>query len=206
MNIVTSLLRQGLLALALAGTTLGAAADPISYHVNLATAGLESGTYLDFLFTRFDGAAPTTARVFNLTGGLGALAATGGAAVVNLDGTFSIDNGPDALNYVDFLATFGGPFSFDVTFSDGFLAGLDGVGSTFSISVLDADFAPIGNVDGLVQFNLSADGGIVANPLPGNSAELIGAAQVPEPSAVLMMMTGLGLVGLVRRRKAAAAI
>ncbi len=197
MNTFTSLLRQCLLAIALAGTALGAAADPISYHVKVNTAGLESGTFLDFMFTQIN-AVPATATVTNLTGATGALGGSGGNASVNADGSFTIGNGPDALNYVDFFATLGGVFNFDVTFSDSFLGDAADAGSTFSVSVLDLDFAPVGDV--LVQFELAASG-IAPAALPGSSAALIGATAVPEPSSMLMMATGLGLVGFTARRR-----
>jgi hypothetical protein len=198
MNTFTSLLRQCLLAIALAGTALGAAADPISYRVTVNTAGLETGVYLDFLFTQLN-AAPVTAKVTNLTGATGSLGGFSGANV-NLDGSFTIDNDAEAINYVDFFASFGGAFMFDVMFSDGFEGDAANAGSRFSVSVLDADFAPITGGADLVLFDLSANG-IVASWLPGNSAELIAATAVPEPSSMLMMMTGLGLVGFTARRR-----
>jgi hypothetical protein len=203
MNNPTSMFRQCLLAIALAATALGAAADPIRYHVDLNTAGLESGSFLDFTFTKFGNAAPASATVSHLVYPAGALDETGfgeGNFAFNGDHSFSIGNGPGGLNYVDFSAQFGGWIGFDVAFDDSFLSAPGTDGSTFAVAVLDDGFNTVGG-NFLAQFNLFSNG-ISSSGATGIAT----VTAVPEPSAILMMLSGLGLVGfMVRRRKAATA-
>jgi hypothetical protein len=202
-----SLLRQGALALVLAGTALGALAGPTSYHVDLNTAALQGGKILDFFFLSDPAAAATTATVSNLSGALGGVAAADGVFNFNGNGGFTIGNNSATQNYVDYNAVFGGLFSFDITFSDSFLAGPNGFGSSFSVSVLDENFGPLTNGGGIVVFDLFPETGIAPNVAAGfGSATLINVGAVPEPSELLLVLTGLGLVGFtVRRRQPRAA-
>jgi hypothetical protein len=205
MKNVTSLLRQGLLAITLAATAVGAWAAPISFHVNLNTAALgPDAKTLDFFFSRAGDFPQVTATVTNLTGAFGAVTDQGGMASVNADGSLTIGNGAVAgdLNYIDFDAMFGGNFGFDVSFDTGFLGDASFDTSAFSLSVLDAMGGPVGGDFGLALFDLSSGG--IARSTVGAFAtitELGGPTNVPEPSSVLMMMTGLGLVGFVARRR-----
>lgn len=202
MTKLTSLLRQGLLAVALAGTALGALAAPTSYHVSFDTAPLAADAqYIDFMFSYAGNAAPVTATVSNLTGAYGAVADQAGTVSVNGDGTLTLGNGaaPGDLNYIDFNAMFGGMFGFDVAFDTGFLSDPSTDGSIFALSVLDAGLNPLGG-GALAQFTLTAANGIE----PASSALATvspNVAAVPEPSGMLMMVTGLGLVGFVARRR-----
>jgi hypothetical protein len=192
-------LRQCLLAVALTGTALAAVAGPTNFHVDLNTAGVANAQYIDFLFTKVGGAAPATVTVSNFTGGFGAVDYLEGAVTPNGNGSITIGNGPDFLNLLEFAPAFGGTFGFDLAFSTEFLGSNSTDGSTFSVSLVDATFAPL---SGFVQFDLSSANGIVVND-PGTFATI---TAVPEPSDMLLMMTGLGLVGFtVRRRKAPAA-
>ncbi len=203
MTNITSMLRKCLLAVTLAATALGAWAAPTSFHVNLNTATLGAeAKYIDFLFSRAGTAPQVTATVSNLTGAFGSVFEQDGLVTLNANGSFSIGNGaaPGELNYIDFNAIFGGNFGFDVSFDTAFLGDASLDGSQFSVSVLDADFAPVG-ADVLALFDLNSAG--ISTTSFGGLATItaIDATSVPEPSSMLMMMTGLGLVGFTARRR-----
>jgi hypothetical protein len=197
---VKTLLRQCLLAVALAGASLGALAGPTSFHVELDTAGLGNAQYIDFFFSKFGAAPDATVTVSNFTGDSLAVDYAEGAVTFHGDGSVTIGNGPDFFsNLVDYTAAFGGLFGFDLVFSTDFLASSSLDNSTFSISVLDGGLAPITGT--LAQFELSSSG-IARVAAERYNITPLAATAVPEPSDLLMMVTGLGLVGLVRRRKA----
>lgn len=188
-------LRQCVLAAVLGGASLAAQASPINFHVDLPTAGATSAAYIDFLFTKIDSAAPATVTLSNFTGGFGSADYFEGAVTFN-GASILIGNGPSFSNLLEFQPVFGGTFGFDLAFSTGFLGAATTDGSTFSVTVLDASLAPL---PGIVQFDLSSANGILAND-PGAFATI---AAVPEPSAPLLWLTGLGLAGwMARRRKA----
>ena len=194
-------LRQCLLAVTLAATALGALAGPTSFHVNLNTSALVKPTYIDLFFSAVGDAAPASATVSNFTGAFGIVNYSDGAVVSNADGSITNGNSPFS-NTVDFNVLFGDTFGFDVSFDSDFLNGNRFDGSTFSVSALDADFAPFG--DPLVTFDLFGGAGIVV----GADGRFASVTAVPEPSELLLMMTGLGLIGFVhhRRKQRAAAV
>ena len=198
----TSLMRQCLLAVALAATAVGAWAAPTSFHVNLNTAALgPDPKYIDFMFSSFGSAVPVTATISNLTGAFGSVFEEAGLGDVNADGTLSISNGVESsLNYVDFEAVFGGQFGFDISFDTAFLTdpGMDG--SIFALSVLDVGLNPLGG-GVLAQFTLNSLNGVVSLPSEFATISAIAPSAVPEPSSMLLMMTGLGLVGFTARRR-----
>ena len=186
-------LRQCVLACALGGASLGALGAPINFHVTLNTAGVANARFIDFVFTKVGGAAPAAVTVSNFTGAFGAVDSYEGAVTFN-GPNVTIGNGPNFLNLVDYTAIFGGMFGFDVAFDNAFLGAASTDGSTFAVSVLDAALAPLGSI---VQFDLSSADGIVAND-PGAMASI---SAVPEPSAPLMWLTGLGLAGWMAGRR-----
>ena len=193
--------RQCLLAMTLAVSTLGALAAPLTYHVTIDTRaqGLPASGLLDLSFGALVGAAPATATVRNFSTNIGAAASSDGAVVDRADGSFVIYNDTStAINYLDLVATFGGFIDFDVAFDDGFL-GNGGFNSTFAVSLLDDGLMYLGNPLGDLTFELLPGTGITVSP----GSAFATASAVPEPSEMLLMMTGLGLVGfMLRRRKA----
>jgi hypothetical protein len=186
-------LRQCLLAVALAGTALGALAGPTNFHVDVNTAGLVDATYLDLFFSKVGDAAPGTVRVSNITGNSVAFDYSEGDVTFNGDGSVTIGNSLAFANFVDYTATFGGTFGFDLAFSTEFLSSMSTDGSTFAISVLDSGFVPFAGAT--AQFDIFSTG------IVSSGGQLVSITAVPEPSDLLMMVTGLGLVGVVRRRK-----
>ncbi|GGE67460.1 NF038129 family PEP-CTERM protein [Massilia psychrophila] len=187
-------LRQCLLALTLAATALGALAGPTSFHVNLNTSALAKPTYIDLFFSAASNAAPASATVSNFTGAFGTVDYADGAVVFNADGSITIGNSPFS-NMVGFNVLFGDTFGFDVSFNSDFLNGNSIDGSTFSVSALDAGLNPIGGP--LVTFDLFGGAGIAV----GADGQFASVTAVPEPSELLLMMTGLGLIGFVHRRR-----
>jgi hypothetical protein len=196
---VNTVIRQFLLAIALAGTALGAVAGPINFHVDLDTSSLNGPGLISLYFSKLGVAGPVTAKVTNITGLAGAVTPTG-EVTVDADG-FTIANGLPFVNFADIDASFGAPFSFDIAFSGGFMdeIGLDS--STLFVSLLGTDYSTLaGDEFGVAQFNVLPGVGIVSNAA---FPSFVTITAVPEPSGMLLMMTGLGLVGFtVRRRKA----
>jgi hypothetical protein len=203
MTNVQTFIRQCLLALALAGAALGALAGPINFHVDLDTRTLSGNGLISLSFTKLVGAGPVTAKVTNLTGPVGGVAATG--AVSGDASGFTIANGPDADNFADIDAPFGGLFSFDIAFSGAFMDEVGLQTSTLYVFLLGTDYSSQAGdaLFGVASLTVQPGVGIVRNAA---FPAFVGITAVPEPSELLLMMTGLGLVGLmVRRRKAAAA-
>lgn len=203
MHKISNAFSKGLLAVALATAAIGASAAPTTYHVDLNTTSIAGGTFLDFSFASVDGAGATTATVTGLNGSplsFGGIDGNGTSYVSQ--NLFSLTNDPSG-NFVDFTGMVAGMFGFNVTFSDGFMAGPAGIGSLFAVSVLDNSFAPVMGGMGVAQFALSSNSGIQVSFAPGTgSAQLVNAAAVPEPGQLLLLLTGLGLMGAVMRQRA----
>ena len=200
-------LRQALLALALAATSLAASAGVIpTYHVTIdtsAAAGVNGA--LDFNFSGLNGPAGL-ATISNLAG-----------AVNGVDGfsfgdwqemaplsSYTLASVPDT--YLSLFADFGGSFSFDLAFTGDFLVNPSNIVSMFTVFALDRDnnFAPVGGKDFAVQFALfpvsDIAGPSVGVDVDGRIAQV---QAVPEPSDLLMVFTGLVLLGAVLRRRQA---
>lgn len=189
--------RQCLLAVTLAGSALGALAAPINYHVTLDTrsAAFPATGLLDLSFGGLIGASPATAAVGNFSTNVGAAAYSEGAVVDNGNGSFVISNDTNnIINYLGLAATFGGFIDFDITFDDAFLTS-NGFNSAFAVSLLDNTFGFLGNPAGDLTFELASGTGIAVN----SGSPFAIASVVPEPSALLLMITGLGLVGFMLR-------
>jgi hypothetical protein len=205
MNSFITTLRQALLALALAATSMAAQAGVIpSYHVtiNTAVAGNTPGL-LDFHFGGLGGPA-AVATISNLQG-----------AITAIDG-FSYGDWQEVVpfnsytllntdSYLSFQADFGGSFSFDLAFTGEFLDNASDIVSMFTVFALDGvTFAPIGGQDFAAQFALfpatAQAGPSVGVDVDGRIAQV---QNVPEPSALLMLLTGLAIIGAITRRRAA---
>jgi hypothetical protein len=187
-----SLLSQALVAGALlAGAGLAHAS---TYHVDIKTSGLDSGStgYLDMVFASFGSADPVTATLSNLQGGF-----LGAPELTNL----TVDaNG--SLHFVGALSSdyfqqimLGQDISFDVSFG-GALSDVSSAG--FSADILNADLSAY--LSNAVAFTLLPDTA-VTYVTDANVATVSATAEVPEPSMLLSMFTGIGLLGLTLRRR-----
>lgn len=196
---VKTFLCQAAAALVLAGSSLAAIAGPIGFQVKLDTssAALPSSGFVDLQFASLLPATPVTVTFSNFTGAFGAVDYVDGDVVFNPDGSVSLSNVPAVGSLLSFAAGFGGMLGFDVLFSDS-LAGDTGTdGATLTIGLLDVDFAPLVDPEGVARFDLQPGVGLVAT----SNADYV--TVIPEPSDWMLMLTGLALLGLTLRRRSA---
>lgn len=196
-------IRQALAALVLAACSIAAQAGVIpSYHVTVNTA-IASGTsgYVDFDFASLLGAPGATATLSNLQGAFGPI-----DDIVSHDwsetvpGTFTLPAvGP---SYLSFMADFGGMFSFDLAFDGDFLTSPSDLVNVLSVIFYDADLLPLAGGASTVQFELFSPTD-VSGPSVGVSfnADIANVANVPEPSMLLLVLTGLAIAAVVARRR-----
>jgi hypothetical protein len=197
---LTTFLRQAALALALAGSSLVALAGPVSYHVTVDTTGRTGAGYLDLMFNAFPDASVVTATLSNLTGNI---VSVDESDRVNhhRDGSFNLANLPDLGSYLKFGVGFGGVFGFDILFSDDHSADAGPDGSTFTVGLFDANGA-IGDPFGIVRFDLVPGAGMMEPAVDAGFAAVGPVmAAVPEPGNVMLMLTGLVLLGATLRRR-----
>jgi len=195
------LLGRAALALSLALSANAALADVI-LSVNIDTANFGSSGFLDFQFSGPGaGEPPATATMSNLSGfDLSKFVLDGQVAAV--PGSFVFGNAP-GFNAALYEANFGGVFSFTLTFAGDVI---DTVSSTFSIQAWDSALSgPAGNLtDPLL---LTLDWSLAPTGAPAVTAAVfdssVGATAVPEPSSMAIAALGLGLLGFVRRKRAA---
>jgi hypothetical protein len=191
-----NLLARTLLAFALAAGAGAAAAGP-TYHVDVNTSAFAGASgYLDFLIVGQGDAATTVATLSHFTGDFsGAEVSSGAASGSAAAGATIVNSG--AWNELGLWASLGGNFGFDVSFDqaiDGF------AGSMLEITLLDADFLYLAPSTGdIAQFDLEPGQaiGLTASAF----ATISTVSAVPEPSELLLMTTGLGLVGFMLRRR-----
>ncbi|WP_374582208.1 NF038129 family PEP-CTERM protein [Pseudoduganella sp.] len=188
------------LALVLALGAAGQAAAGTMYLVSVDTKqyGVGSNGFLDFVFSGSGNAGPVTATMSNLQGFdldpanfdtmNDASAVAGGFQLLNSAG----------FNDVYYKATFGGVFSFLLTF-EGDASALDF--STFSIFALDDQEEQIGGSLLELSYQLLSNG--EAGALADVQAANVGVAQVPEPGALALAGLGLLMLGFARRQRRA---
>jgi hypothetical protein len=197
-------LGQCLLAVALAGGALAAMAAPTSYHVTVNTTGLSGTGSLDmYLAASSAGALPLTATLSNFSSDFGAVDTFfSGDYSAGPGGSFVLVNGAGYNDLTRFLSL-GGMVGFDIAFSGTFLDTAGPEGALFSVGLWDADGNVVGDPFGIASFTFVATSPTVITT--AFDARLGNITAVPEPSALLMMMSGLGLVGFVARRRRGAA-
>lgn len=201
---VKTLLRHAVLALALAGSALAAVAAPIRFHVNVDTtaATLPATGFLDLQFSALESAPATSVTFSNFTGLFGDVDVADGA-VFNADGSVMLSNQPGIGGLLSFNATFGGAFGFDLLFSDDFASQAGTDGTTLTVGLLGDDLAPIAGDYGIARFELTPGVGVETSVNAGFAEITPVVAAIPEPSAWLLLATGLGLLGFTRQRRAA---
>lgn len=195
MSHFASLLFRALLALSIAIGAPAALAGPM-YRVSLDTSAL-AGTvgYLELGLNGPIDAAPTVARVSNFSGAFldgGVLAPSGDVSGDVVNGVV-LRNSPE-LNFFDQLVTFGGLFSFDVSFD---LGGGDH-GTVFSVGFVDEAYNYLGALGNVIELNLVAGQPAELQLVEGEFASV---AQVPEPAAWLLLASGLFLLATTRRMR-----
>lgn len=203
------LLGSALLAVSLFASAGLALAGP-TYHVTLDTSAYSgSNGNIDFNLLAVDGATAATAVVSNFSGLPNAVSTRSGAVSGNLPGAVTFMN-TSGFNDLFQSVVFQNAISFDVSFMGDFLtnAGVDG--SIFAVALFnEAGDAYLGaNGGNQVEFALTPASGNAAGSVTftlleaGAGATLVSAA-VPEPTALMLLLTGFGLMGvMVKRRQA----
>jgi hypothetical protein len=207
MRTIPSFLRSLLVALALAGS-FGAALAAPTHHVSLDTSGFAGSTgFIDLYFSRDVGAPASTVTLSNFVGAFGAKDSGFGDVTGAIPGSV-VFGSTDILSDLFQSVSFGGALGFDVEFGGDFALTTSQITSLFGVALFNEDAsAYLGAGTDLVQFSLVPMGGLNAPGVSvatfGPIASVTAVSAVPEPSELLLMTTGLGLVGfMLRRRKA----
>jgi hypothetical protein len=198
---VQKYLRHVVLALGLAAASLTAGATVLpTYHIGAADTATNDIASIDLVFNSINGAAHVTASLSHFTG----------TPLVELDrqgevsdkgGVYSIGN-PGSYN--DLYFEVDGPFGFNLNFSEDFLGfnNAENNNGLFSIVLYNSLGDIIGNPGGELQFSVTNTG---VNPSEASktssllSLSEVTAADVPEPTDWMLMLTGLVfVVGMTR--------
>lgn len=198
MTILKHILRTLALLLALGMANQAAAGTMYLVSVDTKQYGVGASGFLDFVFSGTGSGGAVTATMSNLQGFdldpanfdtmNDASAVAGGFQLLN----------SASFNDVYYKATFGGVFSFLLTFS-GDASALDL--STFSIFALDDMQEQLGDSLLELSYQLLSNGeaGAVADVQAAN----VGVTQVPEPDALALAGLGLLMLGMARRQRRA---
>lgn len=190
------------LAASLSAAAVFAQAEPMKYKVIVNTAGLSGGYFDASIATPTGVSQPFTAALSNFAGAFGALDTSVSHDFVQTANGFSLSNGTSG-SYLSQEAAFGGILSFDVLFSGPFFTANNGEASALLFALYGSD--------GLTQlggggFDLAGQGATRIAIMQGSpfiSINAITAAAVPEPTELLLVLTALGLMGvMVKRRQA----
>lgn len=194
------LIQQSFLVLAL--SVGGAAVAGPSYHVSVDTSAYAGEGLMDFTFLANLGATPATAVLNGFSGAFGAEYDRSGDTTGAIPGQLALGNQGGGSTLTQLVAL-GGLFGFDIRFDGDFASTANIDGSTFSVSLYKTGFSDfIGVAGSFATFELLAP----ANGQPG-SVEISGpnalatVAAVPEPSALLLTLGALVLVGARRRTR-----
>ena len=197
--------RQALLAAALAFTGAAALAGP-TYLVTINTQDVEAENGLmDFSFYTTADSVGGMVSLSNFSGAFGEEAFRGGTADGAIPGNVTFVNG-NTSNYLTQNGTFGGVFSFNVAFSGDYATVAGENATTFTVSLFGPSFSPeFGNAvsfDLIPAFNNDPADVFVTidNPDLASATELV-AAEVPEPSQLLLMLSALALAGVATGRR-----
>ncbi len=186
-------LRHAVLAIGLAAASLTASASVLpTYHVSVADTS--NIGYIDFFFANNNNAPAATASLSHFTGTPLLEGDVSGPVTVTAKG-FDFSN-----QFAYLFIGVGGPFTFDLNFSEGFLGvGSASNGSDFSIGLYDLDGDYIGNQDAALDFSLTKAGVKYTSYSSLLSVTEVRAAAVPEPADWALMLTGLVfVVGMTR--------
>ena len=174
------------------------------YHVSVDTRSFSGQALLDFTFLANAGATPASATLDNFSGAFGATfdASPGIAGALPASAVLGNQDGGD---YLTRFVQLGGWFSFDIRFDGAFATTENIDASLFAATLYNADLsAYIGDAGSLVEFSLLPQAGGSAGGIGVTAGALASVSEispVPEPSAPLMVLGGLGLLGWHRRRQ-----
>ena len=192
-------------ALALTVAASGAAlAESPSYHVSINTGALSGGGYMFLSFLSVDDAPGATAAISHFDGAFNGFDAYTGSVADGLPDGATMTNA-NGMNALQRGLSFGGVFSFNVSFYGDYETMVGGPGAMLGISLINEDFtAYVGNPDGnVLEFSLLAPLGTdpagMGIATPYNLATV---TAVPEASQWLMLVAGLAMLGWTMRRRA----
>jgi len=190
MNLKNLFLRA-LLALSIAVGAPAALAGPM-YRVSIDTSSLSGAGYLDLNLSGFSIATPARVTASNFSGDFLGDAASNGDVSGDILSGIQFGNS-EVDNYFDQAVSFGGLFSFDLSFD---VVPAE-AGIAFSVALLDAAMQSYLGGSVLLAIDLMPGEAPFLDVLqPG----LASVAEVPEPAHWLLLATGLMLMAMTRRR------
>jgi len=179
----------------------GAAQALPTYHVSVDTTPYAGQGLLDFNFMAATaGATPTSAVLSNFSGTFGAVFDSSPGVSGTMPGEVVLVN--VAFDYLTQAVNLGGKFGFDIRFDGDFATTASQDGSTFNLTLYNADFSDyIGTAGPLVTFELLPPVNGAAGGVTASSSPMATVAQVPEPSTLLLALIALPFCALARRSR-----